>query len=139
MMRGYAGWLVSLADLSLILFIVTGSALTTDVVSPVSVEGRSAKGIPAAVHVDASDAPPLVEMLAAHPLSAGEQLTIEGHYAPGERASVAMRAERLAQQAIAVGVEPRVILQPSHRTAVVALSAHDRAPELAYALQSADE
>ncbi len=130
-------WLVPLADLSLILFIVTGGALNASLGRP---EGSApAEGVAAAIHVDVPGAPLLEEMLADHTASTGEQLTVMGYYAQGDRKDVARRAERLAEEAIAAGVEPRVIIQPAAETLVLARFAHDADPGLARGLQSSEE
>ncbi len=126
-MRETSGsWLVPLADLSLILFIVTGGALTSSLGREEDV--APAEGVAAALFVDGPGAPPLVDMLHAHEASQGEQLTVQGYYASGERETVVRRTETLAQQAIAAGVEPRVILQPARETLVIARFAHDAEP-----------
>lgn len=99
MMREASGsWLVPLADLSLILFIVTGGVVTVGAGRDQDV--TPAEGVAAALYVDGPGAPPLVDMLATHDLSQGEQLTVQGYYAPGERAQVAARTQALARQAI---------------------------------------
>lgn len=132
-----ASWLVPLTDLSLILFIVTGGALSADP-APLQ-DAAPAEGVAAALYVDGSGAPPLLDMLAAHEASLGEQLTVQGYYAPGERARVARRAEALAAQAINAGVEPRVIVQPARQSLVIARFAHDADPGLARGLQTHGE
>ncbi|AKQ41475.2 hypothetical protein CP97_04670 [Aurantiacibacter atlanticus] len=138
MMRAAGGnWLVPLADLSLILFIVTGGALNASLGRP---EGAApAEGVAAAIHVDVPGAPPLEEMLADHAISEGERLTVLGYYAQGDRTDVAQRAERLADEAIAAGIEPRVIVQPAAETLVIARFAHDADPGLARGLQVIEE
>lgn len=137
-------WLVPLADLSLILFIVTGGALTASLgreedVPATRPESAPAEGVAAAVYIDAPGAPPLPQMLAGHPLGAGEQLSVVGYYAPGDRADVVRRTEALAAQAIDAGIAPRVILQPARETLVIARLAHDADPGLARALQTSGE
>ncbi|MFB0613789.1 hypothetical protein [Aurantiacibacter poecillastricola] len=130
-------WLVPLADLSLILFITMAGALaaqTQDVPA-----GSPAEGVTVSLHVDAPGAPPLAAMLADHPLSPGEQLTVQGYYAAGDREAVTLRTEGLASEAIAAGVEPRVIVQPARETLVIARFAHDADPGLARGLQDAGE
>lgn len=139
MIRDIGGsWLVPLADLSLILFIVTGGALTARLSQP---DGNLpvAEGVAAAIHVDASGAPPLAQMLTSYPVSTGEQLTVQGYYAAGDRANVVARAERLAEEAIAAGVEPRIIVQPAAQTLVIASFAHDADIGLARGLQPIED
>lgn len=127
------GWLVPLADLSLILFIVTGGTLTADLTGADA--AVPPEGVTAAIHIDGPGAPPLADMLAAHIASAGEQLTVLGYYARDEREAVRARTEALAGEAIAAGIEPRVILQPAGETMVIARFAHDADPGLARGLQ----
>lgn len=136
MITGPSGkWLVPLADLSLILFIVTGGALGAE--RERQVDAVPAEGISAALYIDGPAAPPLLEMLATHQPGAGEQLTVVGYYAPGERHAVVARTQGLAQQAIDAGIEPRVIVQPADETLVLARFAHDADPGLARSLQRA--
>lgn len=135
--EGYGGWLVPLADLSLILFIVTGGALTASFGG--AEPGDPAEGVAAAIYVDGPAAPPLADLLVMHIPAAGEQLTVQGYYAPGDRALVAQRTEALAGEAIAAGVEPRVIVQPAAQTTVIARFAHDADPHLAQGLQPSGE
>lgn len=133
MRQAASGWLVPLADLSLILFIVIGAGLN-DGGGHIPV-GAPARGVPVAVYVDVANAPPLARLLSGHTPAAGEQLTVVGYYAPGDREEVVPRAEKIAREAIAAGVEPRVIVQPAAETLVMASFAHDADPGLAHALQ----
>lgn len=139
--QGQGSWLVPLADLSLILFILTGSAISA---TPGDARVAAADPEPArvpgeanasAIHFDGEGAPPLAAMLDAHVPAAGEQLTIAAYYAPGDRLLAARRAEALAGQAQASGVEPRVVLQPAPATQVLAFFAFDREAQLAHNLR----
>lgn len=132
--EGAANWQVPLADLSLILFIVTGGALSK--IANAEEPAVPAEGVAAAVYVDGPDAPPLIQLINSHTPAVGEQLTVLGYYAPGERSAVARRTEELATEAIAAGIEPRVIVQPAAETAVVARFAHDAPPGLARTLRN---
>ncbi|WP_120077731.1 hypothetical protein [Aurantiacibacter odishensis] len=138
MIAGTPGkWLVPLADLSLILFIVTGSSLAA--ILEGNREVAPAQGVASALYVDGPGAPPLLDMLAVHDPAEGEQLTIHAYYAPEEREAVHSRAETLAEQAIAAGLHPRVIVQPAEETLVIARFAHDADAGLARALQREGE
>lgn len=138
MIAGEAGkWLVPLADLSLILFVVTGGALGANTGNEADI--APAEGVAAAVYVDGPGAPPLLDMLAAHRLSAGEQLTVLGYYASGKHEDVLERTGALVEQAITAGMEPRVIVQPAAETLVMARFAHDADAGLARALQRGGE
>lgn len=141
-------WLVPLADLSMILFIITGTAMSSRPPEPpgqmeAQQEGGFAMGVASSVFVDAPGGPSLAEWLAATPPGPGEQLTIEGRFALDDRTRVAARAEELAQQALAMGIAARVILQPAGETRVQALVAHDADPPattgLAQALLQQDQ
>ncbi|MFC3098937.1 hypothetical protein [Alteraurantiacibacter palmitatis] len=130
-----SAWLVPLADLSMILFIITAAALSAQNPAPLQEhmrEGGFAQGAAMAVFVDAPGGPALAEWLAVRPPGPGELLTLEARYAAGERAQVDARAHELAAQAIAAGVEPRVILQAapagSARSTLRAVIAHDADP-----------
>jgi hypothetical protein len=126
-----ASWLVPLADLSMILFIITGVTMSArppeDEAVPPPALGGIAQGVPSGVFVDAPGAPPLAEWLALYRPGSGEQLTVEARFAPADRVWVAARAEELAQAAIAAGFAPRVILQPAPQSQVRALFAYDGA------------
>lgn len=137
-------WLVPLADLSLILFIVTGATLAgslgaarkEDSAEPLP--GGIAQGVAASIFTDAEGGPSLAEWLASYHPGPGEQLTIEAFHTAADRATVRARAEELALQAIAAGQPPRVIVQPASESRIMALFAYDGAAdtheELAQAL-----
>ncbi len=142
-----SSWLVPLADLSMILFIITGVTMSarppaTDA-PPAPPPGGIAQGVASGVFVDAPGAPPLAEWLAQYRPGSGEQLTVEGRFIPADRARVSARAEELAQAAIAVGFAPRVILQPvpagSGRSQVRALFAYDGGEQVAQSLLSSGQ
>ncbi len=133
--RGNGGhWLIPLADLSLILFIITAVTLSAQpepseaqVPQPV---GSFAQGVPASVYVDLRGGPTLGQWLTDYQPGSGEQLTVEGYFIPAERDLIAARAEQLAQQALEGGFQPRVILQPAAQSQVQALFAADANPAL---------
>ncbi|MCB2065035.1 MAG: hypothetical protein KDE15_00175 [Erythrobacter sp.] len=140
---GTASWLVSLADLSLILFIVTGGAIAANPgENPAEAEqepGAPAMGVADQVYIDGPGGPPLAMFLAQHQPAGGEQLTITGTFAPGARQAVVQRVEALAAEASAAGIEPRVIVQPAAQSGVVVLFAHDGDPQLAQGLRNAEQ
>lgn len=130
-----SAWLVPLADLSMILFIITAAALSAQNQSPPQEqhrEGGFAQGAAMAVFVDAPGGPTLRDWLSTRRPGPGELLTLEARYAPGQRAQIIARADELAAVAIAAGVEPRVVLQAapagSTRSSLQAVIAHDANP-----------
>lgn len=140
-----SSWLVPLADLSLILFIITAASLAArpDPGSSDAAEaqpvGSFAQGVPASVFIDLPGGPALEEWLADYHAAGGEQLTIEGYFVPADRATIAARTDQLAQQALAAGFQPRVILQPAGGSQVQALFAADAAPQVAQTLRGIAE
>jgi len=127
---GNNGWLVPLADLSLILFVITGSGLAGAAAerSEQAETAGAAEGIASAVFADSgADLAALTQWLAQHPPGPGEQLTVLGTYhTPAQRARVAARCEELAALAQAAGFAPRVIVQQGEGAQVLAYLAHDR-------------
>ena len=138
-------WMVPLADLSLILFVMTGTALAAAMAETSPAETEAAQTAPptsnytqavaASVHVDSPDGPSLSRWLEQYQHDPSGQLTIHGRYAGTDREAVSERASLLAQQALAEGVEPRVVIEPALQTQVLALFAYDRDPEVARSLQ----
>jgi hypothetical protein len=129
-----SAWLVPLADLSMILFIITGTAMSSRPPEPTQPPepqqaGGFAMGVASAVFVDAAGGPSLAEWLASVPPGPGEQVTIEGRFIAADRGQVVARTEALAEQALALGIAARVILQPAAETRVQALVAHDADPD----------
>ncbi|MCR2832760.1 hypothetical protein [Parerythrobacter lacustris] len=136
---GSHGWLVSLADLSLILFIVTSGAIASSPIQkslePIDLADLPALGVASEIYVDGPGAPSLSTFLSRHSPAAGEQLTITGVFGPGERQTIARRMEALEAEAIAKGTEPRVILQPGSQAGVYVAFAHDADPQMAQDLR----
>lgn len=140
-----AGWMVPLADLSLILFVTTGSALAATRHEEPVAGARNAQenaatvagfpaGVPSSIYVDAPSAPALSSWLARYSHDRGSQLTIHAYYAGDDRAAVSERADRLATEAIAEGTVPRVVVEQGLQSQVLAMFAHDRDPQMARTL-----
>lgn len=134
-----AGWQTILADLSLILFMVTAAALAEAPESaPAPAPKPSASAPPAsapraeavAVWRDDPGAPPLRQWLA----SIGDprlHLTITVAYAPGKRAEAAARAAALAAAAGPRGAEARLVIEPGRPAGISAVLGYDRDPPAA--------
>jgi hypothetical protein len=136
-----SSWLVPLADLSMILFIITGVTMSArpppeEAPPPPPPMGGIAQGVASGIFVDAPGAPPLAEWLAQYRPGSGEQLTVEGRFLPADRARISARVDDLAQAAIAAGFAPRVILQPAPQSQVQALFAYDSGEQVAQSLLS---
>jgi len=135
MTRNPSSWQLILADLALILFLVTAAALTAG--SPpdeaAKVEGR-ADAAPQAQPLAPSQAlfragpglPTLAQWLALQPRDPRAALTIIAQYAPGEEAQVWDDARQMAATAAAQNVRARVVIRPAQRNDLYASLAFDQ-------------
>ena len=121
------GWQVTLADLSLILFITTAAALTqarkdaADI--PAGTVIRSGEAV--AIYRGGAQMPEMNGWLLSQPQDPRQQLTIVARYLPGGRVAAAAEAARLAGLAEEAGKNPRVILEPGPAGEVLAFLAFD--------------
>jgi hypothetical protein len=123
--RAGSGWQTLMADLSIILFMVTAAALsqTKDgVAAPAPMP--SARGEPLAVYRNASGAPSLSQWLAAQAPDPRQQLSIVAHYPPGGQQSALAEAAQLLGQAGTAGMTARLVVEPGEG-GVVAVLAYD--------------
>jgi hypothetical protein len=126
--RAGSGWQTVLADLSLILFMVTASALSE---APVTTPSRPADVLPAlgepvALWRQGPDVPALKDWLSANP---DPRLRLTIMASPVE----ATTAVALANEA---GRPARILIEPGG-TGVIAALTYDQAPSLAQRLQQA--
>lgn len=125
MIAGVRGnWQTIIADLALILFMVTAAAMgpTTpeSIGSPLPAEGE-----PLAIYRPHRQAPPLGEWLAAQAPDERQQLTIIGRYRDGDAQTAANAALKLASEADMRGVRARIVLEPAESSDLVAVLAFD--------------
>ncbi len=139
--RAGASWQTSLADLSLILFMVTAAAVSPGALPAPgghAVGGKGGAGArqalaapvaaaavpsvavaePLSVYIALPDAPPLVQWLAQQEPDPRQQLTITARYdAAKARAREAALGEvvRLAREAAAAGIAARIVVEPAGR------------------------
>ena len=120
------GWEVVLADLALILFLVTAVALsqTSDGADGIAV---SPQGEALAFYSAEPDAPPLREWLASQSSDARQQLTIVAQYRPGGQDAALSQATALAHEARAAGAQARIVVEPGEggTTATLAFDVPD--------------
>ncbi len=120
------GWQTTLADLALILFMVTAAAIA-DRPEPApdpaeaAAPGVPAKGEPLAIYRDGPGAPPLAEWLASQPHDGRQNLTIVARHRPGGAAAAARRALALERAAAATGRSTRIVVEPADRDDLVAM------------------
>lgn len=126
MARAGSGWQYILADLSLILFMVTAAALASGEDAPAkpAVAGQplSPQGEPLALYRAAPGAPPLAQWLSDQSADPRQQLTIVSQYAPGRQAAALGEAAALARQAGEAGVGARIVVEPGQGGVTAALA-----------------
>ena len=131
--RGAISWQTMLADLALILFMVTAAAMGQPAKTPAAKTPAtkpapkpaplalpwSARGEALAIWRAGAGAPSLGAWLGAQAADQRQQLTISAAYQPGQFAKAAARAAALAAQAGAMGRKARLVIEPADSTAHV--------------------
>ena len=115
------GWQTIIADLSMILFMLTASAVTSQgpkaAQAPASTAAPQAsvetiqpgaRSEPVAVWIAGEGAPPLREWLAQQPRDSRQQVTVTASYAPGALDEAMTQAQALAREA----GDARVVVEP---------------------------
>lgn len=121
--RASVGWQTALADLSLILFMITAAAVTRQPsaaaadpakVAPSPGSAPSPQSEPLAVYVDAPGMPPLARWLDEQAVDPRQQLTITAHYGAGQdaQARALAAATRLLYEAGKAGRAARIVVEP---------------------------
>lgn len=123
-MKGSAafGWQTSLADLSLILFLLSAAALHGQPPGKPAPTPPAPRSEPLAVYEAAPGAPPLGAWLAQQAADPRQQLTITARYAPGARDQALREALRLLGEAGAAGRAARLVVEPGAGPARVVLA-----------------
>ena len=137
--RAGSGWQTLLADLALILFIITAAALRQqDDLKSRAGQAQAVEASPQAeplsVYRTGKDAPPLRQWLATQPSDPRQLLTIVSTYRPGNQAEALMTAQKLARQADAAGRTARIVVEPGEGDASVTLAFDQPAEILAHSL-----
>ncbi|MFA7604637.1 MAG: hypothetical protein WCY29_16690 [Novosphingobium sp.] len=132
MVRAGSGWQYVLADLSLILFMVTAAALASTEDAPAAPARAAAaapgeqplspQAEPLALYRAAPGAPPLGTWLRDQSADARQQLTIVARYRPGGQAEALGRAAALARDAGEAGMEARIVVEPGQGGTTAALA-----------------
>ncbi|TCM37348.1 hypothetical protein ACLIMP_05500 [Novosphingobium aerophilum] len=136
--RTAASWQTSLADLSLILFMISAAAISRQQdhlrkakveraelrEAPAAASASSPEGTPLAVYIAAPGAPPLARWLAQQAGDPRQRLTVAAPYGPasGDLARAMSEAGRLAREAGAAGREARIVVEPGEGPARVVLA-----------------
>jgi hypothetical protein len=142
--RTGSGWQYVLADLSLILFMITAAtlaqtqeandarqAVTREAVTP------SPLGQPLAVYRAEAGAPPLAQWLGGQSADARQQLTIVAQFRAGEQGAALEQAQALAREAGELGRKARIVIEPGEGGTSAALAFDDPNASLARSLRTA--
>jgi len=126
------GWQTTMADLAMILFMVTAAGISAQQqqkpqsqLVPVS-RSQPAQGEPLAIYRAHTNAPPISDWLAEQAPDQRQYLTIVARYQPGNVESAARKAVALAQEAGMAGVPARIVLEPGEGAELLATLAFDR-------------
>ncbi len=138
------GWLTTLADLSLILFMVTANALaqaeSTNAPGEQHSAGAPVMAEPVAIFRPDGNPDALKHWLANQAADPRQRLTIRVAYPVGGEAAAAERAVRLAREARDSGHEPRIVLEGGNAGDVSVSLAYDSDPvDMARQLHSGDQ
>lgn len=126
------GWQTTMADLAMILFMVTAAGVHAEQQQKQQFDKQaadelvSARGEPLAVYRAQEGAPPLAEWLAEQAPDRRQYLTIVARYRQGDAAIAAGHALALAQEAGAAGMTARIVLEPGRGEELLAMLAFDR-------------
>jgi len=130
--RGFASWQTTIADLALILFLITASALsaapsTEDVGANDTVSGlfHTELANASAIYRPGAGAPPLAEWLADQAADPRQRLTILVRYGSDGETEAAVQALALLEQAGAAWPAPRVVLEAGKVPLVLVMLAYD--------------
>lgn len=122
-------WYITLADLSLILFMATASAVHEDASPMVEGNPLPAEGEPVAVYRAGAGAPPLRQWLESQGHDDRLRLTIIAHHTGPDAAKVTVQAAALAAEARQQGADARILVEPGVAEEVLAVLAYDRVPK----------
>jgi hypothetical protein len=130
MTRAGSGWQYILADLSLILFMVTAAALASADAPPKAAAGAikladsplSPQAEPLALYRAAPGAPPLGRWLRDQAADPRQQLTIIAQYGSGAQTEALRQASALANEAGEAGLRARIVVEPGQGGVTAALA-----------------
>nr|WP_086492900.1 hypothetical protein [Novosphingobium panipatense] len=132
--RTTASWQTSLADLSLILFMIAAAAinrqqghLRQEQMTQAPQRLPSPEAAPLAIYLAAPDGPPLSRWLAGQAADPRQRLTVTVPYgpAPGDLSSALLQAGQLADEAARAGYRARIVVEPGPPPARAVLAFDD--------------
>ena len=127
------GWQTLLADLSLILFIVTAAQIsaspTRGTAAPAAAPSATPDPAEPLALWRAGGSQSLRHWLAAEQIDARQHLTITAHYRAGGAVRTLAGAQALVNEAGTMGLTASVIVAPAAREETLATLAYDRPPD----------
>ena len=124
---GAISWQTMLADLALILFMVTAAAMGQSPKTPAPHPAAKPMALPYSARGEAlalwragAGAPSLAAWLGAQAADQRQQLTISAAYQPGHFAEAAAKAADLATQAGVMGHKARLVIEPAEPSGAAA-------------------
>lgn len=130
-MKASQSWLMTLADLTIILFIITAADLSRADAS-VKATAQSAAAVatsePVAIYRPGAHAGTLASWLADQPADPRQQLTILVRHKQGDQAAQMGRGMALLEDAQADGREARLVVEEGEHSEVAAFLAYDASP-----------
>jgi hypothetical protein len=133
--RAGSSWQTVLADLAIILFMVTAAPLSQSDEQTAAPQ-PSPRGTPLALYRAEPGAPKLGDWLAAQGADKRQQLTIVAQYGVGGLALALEQAKRLAGDGGEAGMRSRIVVEPGAGGVTVALGYDDPGQVLARDLRS---
>jgi hypothetical protein len=130
------GWQTLMADLSIILFMITAAALSQQGGEQKPAQMPSQRSEPVAVYRAGHGAPPLGEWLAGQPRDPRQMLTIVSTYSPGHEGPALDLASAMARDAATAQQLTRVVIEPGEGEATATLAYDGTAETLARNLRS---
>lgn len=129
---GGNGWLTTLADLSLILFMVTAAALSqatpAGAARPQDQAASLVMAEPVAIFRPDGDPNALHDWLTSQPADPRQRLTILIRYPDGGESAAANNAVRIAHEVRENGRDPRIVMESGEQNDVSLLLAYDSSP-----------
>lgn len=119
------GWQIMLADLSMILFLVTASTVGTESPPAANFASAALPDAPGAVF-RSGQGQSLIRWLDERARDPRQMLTVTGRFGPGERSLIAEDVAVAVRIADLRGIAVRTVVEPGTRSELVAVLAFDR-------------
>jgi len=126
--RSGSGWQTIIADLALILFMVSISATGAEPAPPPPPTAAPAQAEPSAIYRAVEGGPSLRQWLGEQPQDPRQRLTVIARFSDGDAEAAASAALPLAAEARVAGHRPRILIEPGPGDELIAVLAFDDIP-----------